>query len=170
MTTLAHRPQQRPEKTAPTGAKVVVLRATQGEIDLRNLFDTPPDLRLDDVGAICPIDDTVLVTTRPAGLACPECLAAWPMSGRDGRWVDTVPGLPRTAAGRGARVLAMGGAVLAAPLAAAYATAPELADALDVAAVPELVIWVAAGALAATGAGIAAHRLVRGLIERGEVA
>lgn len=168
MTTLANRPQQRLETTTePTDATVVVLRVVPGELDLRDLFATPPDLRLDDVGAVCPIDDMVLVTTRPAGLACPECLAVWPMDGRDGRWVDSVPGLPRTAAGRGARVLAMGGAVLATPLAAAYATAPELADALDLGAVPDPLILAAAGVLAATGAGLAAHRLVRALIERG---
>ncbi|MEU8258521.1 hypothetical protein AB0C06_30120 [Micromonospora inaquosa] len=55
---------------------------------LRTVFQVPPALRLDDVGALCPLDDVVL-NRQVDGWACPACGAAWDSAGRDGWWPIT---------------------------------------------------------------------------------
>lgn len=58
---------------------------------LRTVFEVPPALRLDDVGALCPLDDVVL-NRQVDGWACPACSAAWDSTGRDGWWPITPVG------------------------------------------------------------------------------
>src|SRR4051794_11345428 len=47
----------------------------------------PPDLRLDDVGAVCPVDDTILIEELD-GWSCPTCLAWWNQLGCSGLWLS----------------------------------------------------------------------------------
>jgi hypothetical protein len=53
----------------------------------REIYRTPPDVRLDiPAGTWCPIDDTTL-RSRLDGWACPMCGAAWNFRGTGGRWL-----------------------------------------------------------------------------------
>lgn len=45
----------------------------------------PPDVRWD-LGAFCPLDDTLL-QTEPAGWSCPSCGAVWDHAGDHGWWL-----------------------------------------------------------------------------------
>jgi hypothetical protein len=146
--------------------EVVVFRPPATGPAFRDLFATPPNARVDD-GLYCPLDDTVLVRTRPAGLACPECLAAWAVDGRDGRWVKAVPGVPRTATGRATRVAGIAAAVLAAPGAATVLTGREYADAIGV---PDQAVWAAAVAVLGVSAGVAVTRITQWMRDRRHLA
>jgi hypothetical protein len=56
----------------------------------REIYPTPPDVRLDlGAGVWCPIDDTTL-QIRLDGYGCPRCRAAWDFRGLSGRWLAEV--------------------------------------------------------------------------------
>jgi hypothetical protein len=56
----------------------------------REIYPTPPDVRLDlGAGRWCPLDDTTL-QIRLDGYGCPRCRAAWDFQGLSGRWLAEV--------------------------------------------------------------------------------
>jgi hypothetical protein len=138
---------------------------------LREVFPVPPALRLDDVGALCPLDDVVL-TRETDGWSCPACGAAWNPQGRDGWWpitarngepvdqADTGP----AGAGRLARV-GIVGVVAAGPAAATVALAHRYAEYAD--AVPQEQVFTASAAtVGLVGLVLAGRRVVRWVDER----
>jgi hypothetical protein len=58
----------------------------------RAMRPAPPDVRLDELGAVCPVDDTMLMDEL-RGLCCPTCLAWWDRRGRAGMWLADDRGL-----------------------------------------------------------------------------
>jgi hypothetical protein len=56
----------------------------------REIYPTPPDVRLDlGAGRWCPLDDSTL-QIRLDGYGCPRCRAAWDFQGLSGRWLAEV--------------------------------------------------------------------------------
>lgn len=138
---------------------------------LRELFEVPPPLRLEDVGALCPLDDMLLIRVAD-GWACPSCGAGWSSEGRDGRW-STITQVVRWAdqgddesgrcAGRLTRV-AVVGVVAAGPAAATVAIAHRYAEHAD--AVPQELLYSPAVAVGLVGLILAGRRVVRWVDER----
>jgi hypothetical protein len=67
-------------------------------VTYRAMLPAPPDVRLDEIGAVCPVDDTVL-TVGLRGWCCPTCLAWWDLRGRCGMWLTDDRALAAEVAG-----------------------------------------------------------------------
>jgi len=68
-----------PERMPEHGMDVVVAA-------YRAIVAVPPPVPLTEIGAVCPIDDTMLSRER-SGWSCPTCLACWDEQGRGGMWL-----------------------------------------------------------------------------------
>ncbi|MFI7074925.1 hypothetical protein [Micromonospora sediminicola] len=137
---------------------------------LREVFPVPPVLRLADVGAFCPLDDSVLAR-EVDGWSCPVCGAAWDHAGRDGWWpitprVELVDQDDDTAGPRrSTRVrVAVAAAVAAGPAAATVPFAHRYAEHAD--AVPQELLYSPAVAMGLVGLFLAGRRVVRWVDER----
>ncbi|MEV0732410.1 hypothetical protein [Polymorphospora sp. NPDC050346] len=85
MTSLAIPPSGKSEQTRTE----LVVR--DEALELRRVYATPPDVHLE-LGAWCPLDDTVLRCTKTlGGWACDTCWAAWDLQGQSGRWLAWRP-------------------------------------------------------------------------------
>ncbi|MEU0081960.1 hypothetical protein ABZY58_29000 [Micromonospora tulbaghiae] len=157
--------------TTTDAQRAMACRPPQSGPSLRELFEVPPPLRLDDVGALCPLDDLVLLRVAD-GWSCPSCGAGWSTEGRDGRW-STVTQIVRWAdqgddeggrsTGRLTRV-AVVGVVAAGPAAATVATAHRYAEHAD--AVPQELLYSPAVAVSLVGLVLVGRRVVRWADER----
>jgi len=138
---------------------------------LREVFPVPPVLRLADVGAFCPLDDSVLAR-EVDGWSCPACGAAWDHAGRDGWWpitprVELVDEDDDTAGPRrSTRVrVTVVAAVAAGPTAATVAFGRRYAEYAD--AVPQEQVFVASAAtVGLVGLFLVGRRVVRWVDER----
>jgi hypothetical protein len=137
---------------------------------LRTVSEVPPPLRLDDVGALCPLDDMVLIRVAD-GWTCPSCGAAWGCGGRDGRWL-VVDQIMRWAdqrddggrsSGRLTRVAVVGVAAVG-PAAATVAVAHRYAE--HASAVPEQFVYSPVVAVGLVGVVLAGRRVARWVGER----
>ncbi|WP_053065424.1 hypothetical protein [Micromonospora sp. RV43] len=152
---------------SPTGRAVACRPPLTGPL-LREVFPVPPVLRLDDVGALCPLDDVVL-TRETDGWSCPACGAAWNPQGRDGWWPITTQDAELVDAGpvRAGRMARVGivGVVAAGPAAATVALAHRYAEYAD--AVPQEQVFAASAAtVGLVGLVLAGRRVVRWVDER----
>lgn len=153
----------------PNVGRAVACRPPMAGPLLRQVFPVPPSLRLDDIGALCPLDDVVL-TRQVDGWACPSCGAAWDHQGHNGWWPIT-PAMesvdqddaPPARAGRAVRV-AVAGVVVAGPAAVAVAAGRRYAEHTD--AAPDLLLYSPAAALGLVAAVVAGRRVVRWVDER----
>ncbi|MFI5837723.1 hypothetical protein ACIA5A_29000 [Micromonospora sp. NPDC051300] len=150
--------------------QATALRPPQPGPWLRELFRVPPPLRLDDVGALCPLDDVVLIQA-PEGWACPSCGAGWDREGRDGRWTTAMQ-IERWAdqgddggrsAGRLTRV-AVVGAAAAGAAAVTAGFAHRYAEHAD--QVPQELLYSPAVAVGLVGLFLAGRRVARWVDER----
>jgi len=137
---------------------------------LRTVFEVPPPLRLDDVGALCPLDDMVLIRVAD-GWTCPSCGAAWGREGCDGRWL-VVDQIVRWAdqsddggrsSGRLTRAAVIGVAAVG-PVTATVAVAHRYAE--HASAVPEQLAYSPVVAVGLVGVVLAGRRVVRWVGER----
>ncbi|TNH28781.1 hypothetical protein FHG89_14150 [Micromonospora orduensis] len=152
--------------TNSTNQPVVACRPPLDGPLLRTVSPVPPALRLDDVGALCPLDDVVL-DRQVDGWACPACGAAWDSAGRDGWW-------PITASVDGELVdqddAGTSGTSRRTRIALVSVVAPGLAAATvdlgrryaeHASAVPEQLVYAPAVAVGLAGAVLAGRRVVR---------
>jgi hypothetical protein len=136
---------------------------------LREVFPVPPVLRLADVGAFCPLDDSVLAR-EVDGWSCPACGAAWDHAGRDGWWpitprVELVDQDDTVEARRPRWVrVAVVAAVAVGPAAATVPFAHRYAEHAD--AVPQELLYSPAVAVGLVGLFLAGRRVVRWVDER----
>ncbi|MEV4826465.1 hypothetical protein [Micromonospora sp. NPDC049274] len=131
--------------------------------ELREVFEVPPSLRMDDVGAFCPLDDVLLIK-QPGGWHCPGCGAAWNDMGRDGRWSVVAQlveladqGADQATSGRLTRVAVAVGA--AAGAAGTVTLAHRYTE--HASAVPEQLVYSPAVAVGLVGVVLAGRRIAR---------
>ncbi|MBM0233718.1 hypothetical protein JNW91_18795 [Micromonospora sp. STR1_7] len=137
---------------------------------LRTVFEVPPPLRLDDVGALCPLDDMVLIRVA-GGWTCPSCGAAWCSEGRDGRWpgVDQITRWADQSDGDGRHAgrltrAAVVGVAAAGPAAVTVAAAHRYAE--HASAVPEQLVYSPVVAVGLVGVVLASRRVARWVDDR----
>jgi hypothetical protein len=120
-----------------------------GSPEWRNIYRTPPDVKLNiPAGTWCPIDDTTL-QIRPYGWTCPTCKGAWNFQGTDGRWLTELDGQAPSVRWRPSALAMLAGLAGCAAIGAALA---YLLNSLD-----QRLMWCLAAAIAVAAAAIPAY-------------